>query len=331
MSNVKKISGDRNTQGQPYDTTLKGWLRENPQDILPQLLPGAIFQEVVDIEAIKPTMRVDRVFKVLYNRALHIFHLELESGSDTNMPARLYAYNAIFYLEYGLPVISMVIYPFRTAMAKSPLVIKSGEEELTTFHFKTLPLFIQEAEHYVREHLTCMYPLLPAMQGANADLITQVMEELASLYREDEVSLAQQFVWMELLLERTDTITSLEKVKIREKLKMYDPLWEEHPKVKKIKAEAEAVKAEKEAEVEAAKAEAQAAKAEAQAAKEAELTTLRKAIVNLVQVRFPNLTEQSQKKVEQLNSLDMLNYLLMEVAGAANETVARHILWPAVA
>src|SRR5579884_1079705 len=74
------------------------------------------------------------------------------------------------------------------------------------FHFKTLPLFMQEAERYIQEHLTCMYPVLPAMQGANADLIAGAMAELASLYREDEVSLSQQLVWMELLLERTDTI-----------------------------------------------------------------------------------------------------------------------------
>ena len=64
-------------------------------------------------------------------------------------------------------------------------------EELIVFRFRTLPLFKLEAEHYIQEHLTCMYPLLPAMQGANAEVIGQAMAELANLYREDEVSLSQ--------------------------------------------------------------------------------------------------------------------------------------------
>jgi hypothetical protein len=139
----KKSASDKIAQ--PYDTTLKTWVKENPKEILPVLLPGAIFQEAVDVERIKPTMRTDRVFKVWYCGTLHILHIEFESGSDTNMPARLNAYNAILYLEYGLPVISIIVYPFRTTMATSPFEVESGDEKLVTFRFKTLPLFTQEA------------------------------------------------------------------------------------------------------------------------------------------------------------------------------------------
>ncbi len=275
-------------------------MKENPAEILPALLPGAVYQESLDVEAIKPTMRTDRVFKVLYRGSPHIVDIEFESGSDTNMSARLYVYNAIFYLEYGLPVISIIVYPFRTAIAQSPLRIKSGEEEVVTFHFHTLPLFTLEAERYIQEHITCMYPLLPAMQGTNAEIIAQAMAELAALYREDEVSLSQQFVWMELLLERTTTIPLAEKAKIQERIKVYDPLWDEHPKVKKI-------------------------------LKESKVQTLQEAIVNLVRARFPNLAEQAQKRVEQIDSPDALNFLLVEIGSAADETVARHILHPSAA
>jgi hypothetical protein len=275
-------------------------VKENPAEILPALLPGAVYQESLDVEAIKPTMRTDRVFKVLYRGSPHIVDIEFESGSDTNMSARLYVYNAIFYLEYGLPVISIIVYPFRTAIAQSPLRIKSGEEEVVTFHFHTLPLFTLEAERYIQEHITCMYPLLPAMQGTNAEIIAQAMAELAALYREDEVGLSQQFVWIELLLEKTTTIPLAEKAKIQERIKMYDPLWDEHPKVKKI-------------------------------LKESKVQTLQEAIVNLVRARFPNLAEQAQKRVEQIDSPDALNFLLVEIGSAADETVARHILHPSAA
>jgi hypothetical protein len=189
-------------------------------------------------------------------------------------------------------------------MAKSPLIIKSGDETLTTFHFKTLPLFTLEAEHYVREHHTCMYPLLPTMQGANANLITQAMEELASLYREDEVSLAQQFVWMSLLLERTTTISPAEKVKIQEQIKMYDPLWDEHPKVKKLREESE---------------------------QEGKVKILRKDIVRIVRTRFPDLAELAQQEVEKISNADVLDHLIDQLLGAPDETVARYILHPTAA
>lgn len=96
------------------------------------------------------------------------------------MPARLNAYNAVLHLEDGVPVISIIIYPFRTTKAQSPYAIDSGDKNLTTFHFKVLPLFPQQAERYVQEHRTCMHPVLPTMQGANADLIAQALVEIGS-------------------------------------------------------------------------------------------------------------------------------------------------------
>jgi len=85
-----------------------------------------------------------------------------------------------------------------------------------------------------------MYPLLPAMRNVDHKLMQRVMDELKKLYKDDEVTLAQQLVWMELLLARTDTVPVEEKEKIRRSIKMYDPLWEEHPKVRQIRAESEA-------------------------------------------------------------------------------------------
>lgn len=302
MAKRKKKAFDPTLQ--PYDTTLKTWVKENPADILPVLVPGAIFQEAIDVEAIKPTMRADRVFKVWYRGTLHLLDIEFESGADANMSARLLAYNAILHWEYELPVLSLIVYPFRTTMAESPKVVLSGDEELIAFRFRTLPLFTLEAERYIQEHITCMYPLLPAMQGANAEMIAQAMTELATLYREDEVSLSQQFVWMELLLERTTTTSEEEKRKIQEKLKMYDPLWDEHPKVKKIREESK---------------------------HEGETKALQKAIVTVVKARFPMLEQLAREKAAQIDNPDVLTYLIEQISDAPDETVARHILHPSAA
>ena len=232
---------DEKTQpSQAYDSTLKEWILQQPQEIIAVLLPGAIYQETVNVEVIRPTIRADKVFKVFYEDEEQILHIEFESGSNTSMSARLLAYNAILYHDHELPVISIIVYPFRTKLAESPLYIRTKRNETLTFHFQVLPLFTLEAEQFVQNHIACMYPLLPTMRGTNYQLIQQVLDELTELYREDEVKLSQQLIWMEVLLARTDMVPQVEKHKIQERLSMYDQLWEENPKIRKIRAESKA-------------------------------------------------------------------------------------------
>ena len=288
---------------QQYDTTFKDWIRKEARNVLPLFLPGATYEETLDVEIIRPTMRADKVFKGKYQGDDSIFNVEFETGTDNNLLSRLLIYNAVLYRDHGFPVISIIVYPFRTAMAESPLVIKSGSKNIITFEFEKLPFFLQEAEYYVREHITSMYPVLPTMKGSNHVLMKQAMDELAALYRKDEVSLAQQFVWMELLLERTETIAPPEKAEIQKELKMYDPLWENHPKVKKIRAESEA---------------------------EGEIKASQRILVNVVKVRFPALTELAQQKVAQINTPEVLNYLLEQIAAEPDEAVVRALLRPTV-
>ena len=84
-------------------------------------------------------------------------------------------------------------------MASSPWHEMSGEEAILTFNFRILPFYTLDAEYYLREHLACMYPLLPTMHNVSRAHIEEAMTELASLYRNDKATLAQQFAWMELL------------------------------------------------------------------------------------------------------------------------------------
>ncbi|HLX39042.1 MAG TPA: hypothetical protein VKR42_00835 [Ktedonobacteraceae bacterium] len=211
-----------------------------------------------------------------------------------------------------MPVISMIIYPFRTKMATSPLEIRTKDKKIITFHFDTLPLFMLDAEEYVRKHIISMYPLLPTMQGANRAIIRQAVDELAELYREDEVTLAQQIIWMELLLERTDTVPPSEKRRIQEELKMYDPLWEENSKVRRIRAESKA-------------------EGLAEGLAEGEARGLQMALLSAVRVRFPELTELAQQNVGRINDTANLDMLLKHVITAPDERTARWLLNSAAA
>src|SRR5262249_48885263 len=125
------------------------------------------YEDTLNVEVIVPTKRVDKVFKILYDGQEQILHIEFETGYDDQLKSRLLVYNANFYRDYHLPVMTIVIYPFKVTMAVPPLHIPS----ILTFHFQTVPFFEQNAEDIVRQHVTCMYPIVPTMQNVHDDLI----------------------------------------------------------------------------------------------------------------------------------------------------------------
>ena len=165
-------------QQQPYDNLLKSLLEGREKEMLPYFLAEAEYQETLDVEIHRTTLRVDRVYKILYRGQLHILHLEFESGSDSDMDARLLDYHAYLYRKYRLLVLSIIGYPFRTSMATSPLQEMSGKTELLRFHFQTFPLWRLHAEQYIKEHALFMYALLPTMDGANANLLNAAINEM---------------------------------------------------------------------------------------------------------------------------------------------------------
>lgn len=186
------------------------------------------------------------------------------------------------------------------------------------FRFFTLPLFEQDAERYVREHIQCMYPLLPTMKGANHALIKQATDELAAHYREDEVTLSQQILWLGLFLEHTDTILPVEKSEIQENLKVYDLLWLENPKVQQIRSEGKRE----------GKAEGIAVgKAEGIAEGMAEgVEALQRTLINFINVRFPALSELAHRKVPHSKKLSQLELLTSQMYIAPDEHIARFLL-----
>ena len=244
-------------------------------------------------------MRVDRVYKIRYRNKDYILHLKFESGSDNLMTSRLLAYNSLLYLYYQLPVISIIIYPFRTTVATSPFCVKDDVEEFITFRFRTLRLFEEDARKYVDDHVICMYALLPTMQNVDHVLLKQAMNELVEFYREDEVALSQQFVWMEIFLNRTDTVSDREKSKILEELNMYDRLWEENPRVQQIRAESKL---------------------------EASQVTAQQLVVDIIEARFPSLIDLAQQRVRRMTSVEDLRRLAKQIATAPDEATARWVL-----
>src|SRR5947199_9938307 len=101
---------------------------------------------------------------------------------------------------------------------------------------------------------------------------------------------ARQFVWMGIMVRRSDTIAREGKARIQKELRMYDKLWDEDPEIQRIKAEAEA---------------RGEAKGEARGKAEAKVEASQEMIVGIVEARFPELVDLAQERVEKIRQLEM--------------------------
>ncbi len=291
-------------QQQPYDTTLKALLREQAAEMIPYLVEEAEFVDTLDSEVLKPqpSLRADRAYKILYRGEPHILHCELETGANSRMAYRMLSYHALLLEEQRLPVISLVIYPFRTKLPVSPLREMSRQNELLVFHFKVLALWELAARQYLKEHIVSMYPLLPTMKGANASMLLEAIDELKQHY--DETNLGRRLLWLRTLLERVKTLPQEDKHRVEERLHMYDSLLEDDPYIQEVAN---------------------------RAADRAAVQVLQRAVLNVVKARFSALAELAQQQVAQINSPDNLDLLIQKISTAPDESLVRWLLSPAAA
>jgi hypothetical protein len=92
---------------------------------------------------------------------------------------------------------------------------------------------------------------------------------------------------------------NVEKDKIKERLAMFDKLWEESPTVRKMRA---------------------------QYHKEGEAKALQRTLVDVVQVRFPDMIDFAQKQVKLCNKPNTLELLFQKMLTAPDATMARQLL-----
>jgi hypothetical protein len=297
---------ESNEKPQKYDETFKKWITQQADEILPILITDIQYERELSVEFSRSMMRADKVFEVSHHGKPYILNIEFQVGSDTYLPERLLLYNAALHYKYHLPVLSMVIYPFSGTMAVPPLVIPNSEKDIVIFQFETVPLFQMNAEPYVQNHQTCMYPLLPTMLGFDADMAVQALSELSERYRDDRKTLIEQFIWMQLCLDRNRTIKLPERIHIQERLNMFDQLWEESPTIQKMREEYRL-------------------KGRQEGLQEG-VQTLRQVLVDVVRPKYPDLVDLAQQQASHFDSPEALHLLIQQVLNAPNTDIVRWLL-----
>lgn len=280
-------------QRQPYDSALKSLLEDHVAEILPEILPESVLVSEQNAEIARTNLRPDLVYLIQYRDEPHILNLELQTNLDSDMAYRMLLYHVELFGKYRLPVISMVMYPFETSTSEPVFREVSGQETLLLFQHRVLRLWTLEAEQYMHKRVICMYTLLPAMRGANASLLMRAITEMERRYTGSH--LAHHLVRFRTILRRSTTLSARDKQIVEDRLSMYDSLLEQDAYVHEQRDRG---------------------RTEGQ----------QKALLDLVEVRFPALVELAQQQVAHLNKSDELSRLMKQIALAPDEATARWLL-----
>ncbi len=133
------------------------------------------------------------------------------------------------------------------------------------------------------------------------------IDQMIQYYRHDEARLVRELIWLGIVLRRAEMVSLEDQRAIEERLTMYDDLFENDPKMKRLRAEWEA-RGKMEGEI------------------EGEVKTLRKVIVKAVKKRFPSLPKLAQQRVKNLTTLDELDALFDQIIVTADEEATRELL-----
>jgi len=284
-------------ESQPYDRALKSLFGDEAAEILPRLIEGVELIGEQNIEIDRSTLKADLVYNVLYKGKSHIVNMELQTGFDKDMPLRMLAYHVGLHIKFRLPIISIVLYPFETVVPESPYQEMSEDEEILTFHYRTVLLSKLDALQFVKDHVIAMYTLLPAMKNVDVALLIRVVREMEQYYPRD--SFIRHLARFRVILHRSTTLTEQEKQKMDDELYGYDSLLDNDPSIQEKVAKSKAT-------------------GKTEGAQEI--------VTALVEIRFPKLVEVAQQKIPGIQSVEMLSQLTKQIATAEDEKTALWVL-----
>src|SRR5947208_13482275 len=158
--------------------TLKALFGKEANQIIPYLLPetefiGNLRDEERNIEINRSMLKADLVHRIRYKRLQAMLNLELQTKDDPGLLLRLLQYHVALYEKHKVPVISVILYLFQTAVQLPPYQLKCADEILLTFNYKVICLWELDAQPIVKNHIIALYTLLPAMPGVYPDLLKQ--------------------------------------------------------------------------------------------------------------------------------------------------------------
>jgi hypothetical protein len=163
-------------------------------------------------------------------------------------------------------------------------------------HYRVIALWTLDAQEYVQKRIIGMYTFLPGMKGASAPLLLQAIKDLEQRFaRPQFIRHLRRF---KRILQRSNMVSAQDKQIVEAHMDIhYDSLVDEEAQEWIARGEAEG-----------------------------EVRGAQKMVTDLVEVRFPALSELAQERVALIKDTGALSRLIKQVGTVPDEATARWLL-----
>lgn len=290
-----------------WDTRMKQLIGIKPQDFVSWLVPDAELVNELSEELHGRDLDTDKLYKIRLRGQLLLLHIEFQRRSERKMDKRVWEYNVLATLAYGLPVLSFVIYLRKDSkIAESPVIWAAPNgQEIHRFYFENIKLWEIDPNILRRKGLVGLFPLLPLTQaGIGPEVIEEAIARIQTEGGETTPDLLSLlYLLTELACENDDDIHWLD----RRFAMLYDVL-QESKAYQKIKQEG-------------------LEEGLLRGRKEGELQALHQTILTIIQTRFPKIVRLAKKQTAVVDDPAVLQELITYLITAQTVEEARqHLL-----
>jgi predicted transposase YdaD len=170
---------------QDWDDKLKRLFTAIPQDLVSWLMPGAIFLERVSLElkTLTKTRHADILLKMRVDGKTALLHVEVQKCIEAEMPIRVWEYNVAATLEHRCPAYSFVIYLMpdgNKEVPKASLTWGLPERgQVHAFQYTNIELWTRSVEALWEPGLLGILPLaLLAADGMRYEVCEAICERV---------------------------------------------------------------------------------------------------------------------------------------------------------
>lgn len=179
----------------PYDTAFKDLAEQDPEALLRLIgaLPEGATIRPLPREVTAPALFTDQPYEVTRSEGKFVVHVEAQTFYEDDVPSRIVKYDAILWVNTGLPVRSYILVLSSRGMpADAPSEITIDADGLTlTAQFQLVRLWEFDAQQALAINSESLLPFIPLMKGARDDAIQSLrtLGQVADELRRRELAL----------------------------------------------------------------------------------------------------------------------------------------------
>lgn len=284
-----------------WDDGMKRLFWAEPQDFVSWLMPGAEYVDKVTLELKNLTRTIipDALDRINVDGQTGLLHVEFQKRADPDMANRVWEYNVRATLEYNCPVYSFVIY-LRPISGVPASEVTWGFERygrVHDFHFTNVKLWELPQEALRETGLMGLLPLLIlAKDGEQRRVAEGVFDELREAGKNELLSVA-------LVLAGLVFTDESEQRWLERRRAMLEDILRDSWVYQDILKEG------------------------LEEGREEGLQTMRLAILDIVQARFPAIVDVVKKELDGIHDPTLLRRLTFKVGTAADAHEASRALF----